>query len=108
MGKHFLLNLYGCSFELLNNEEFLISLIENAAKNSGATILKTVSHKFDPQGCTAICLLSESHISIHTYPELGNCYADIYTCGLANPRLGCDLIIDKLNPDNYKLTYFQR
>ena len=66
MGKHFLLNLYGCSSVLLNDENFLLDLIENAAIASGASVLKTVSHKFDPQGITAICLLSESHISIHT------------------------------------------
>jgi S-adenosylmethionine decarboxylase proenzyme len=108
MGKHFLLNLYGCSSVLLNDERFLIDLIENAAIASGATVLKTVSHKFDPQGITAICLLSESHISIHTYPELGKCYADIYTCGSADPKIGCDIIISQFNPTEYKLTYVQR
>ena len=108
MGKHFLLNLYGCSASLLNDEQFLMNLIESAAISSGATVLKTVSHKFDPQGVTAICLLSESHISIHTYPELGKCYADAYTCGAANPKIGCDMIIDSLNPTEYKLTYIQR
>ena len=68
MGKHFLLNLYGCSSILLNDEHFLIDLMENAAVVSGATVLKTVFHKFDPQGVTIICLLSESHISIHNWP----------------------------------------
>lgn len=50
MGKHFLLNLYGCSSALLNDEKYLIDLMENAAVASGATVLRTVSHKFDPQG----------------------------------------------------------
>jgi S-adenosylmethionine decarboxylase len=108
MGKHFLLNLYGCSSVQLNDEHFLIDLMENAAVASGATVLKTVYHKFDPQGITAICLLSESHISIHTYPELGKCYADIYTCGSSNPKIGCDILIQQLNPTEYKLTYIQR
>ena len=108
MGKHFLLNLYGCSSILLNDERFLIDLMENAAVASGATILKTVSHKFEPQGVTGICLLSESHISIHTYPELGKCYADIYTCGSANPKIGCDILIAQLNPTEYRLNYIQR
>jgi S-adenosylmethionine decarboxylase len=108
MGKHFLLNLYGCSSILLNDERFLIDLMENAAVASGATVLKTVSHKFEPQGVTGICLLSESHISIHTYPELGKCYADIYTCGSANPKIGCDILIAQLNPTEYRLNYIQR
>lgn len=108
MGKHFLLNLYGCSSVLLNDEHFLIDLIENAAVASGATVLKTVSHKFDPQGVTAICMLSESHISIHTYPELGKCYADIYTCGSANPKIGCDILIQQLKPQSYDLKFIGR
>jgi S-adenosylmethionine decarboxylase len=108
MGKHFLLNLYGCSSILLNDERFLIDLMENAAVASGATVLKTVSHKFEPQGVTGICLLSESHISIHTYPELRKCYADIYTCGSANPKIGCDILIAQLNPTEYRLNYIQR
>jgi S-adenosylmethionine decarboxylase len=108
MGKHFLLNLYGCSSVLLNDERFLINLIENAAISSGATVLKTVSHKFDPQGVTAICLLSESHISIHSWPEEGKAAIDCYTCGNANPKIGCDIIIDKLNPSEYKLNFIQR
>jgi S-adenosylmethionine decarboxylase len=108
MGKHFLLNLYGCSSALLNDEKYLIDLMENAAVASGATVLKTVSHKFDPQGVTAICLLSESHISIHTYPEHGKCYADIYTCGSANPKIGCDILIQQLSPHSYDLKFVGR
>jgi S-adenosylmethionine decarboxylase len=108
MGKHFLLNLYGCSSVLLNDEQFLIDLLENAAIASGASVLKTVSHKFDPQGITAICLLSESHISIHTWPEEGKAALDVYTCGSANPKIGCDIIIAQLNPSEYKLNYIQR
>jgi S-adenosylmethionine decarboxylase len=108
MGKHFLLNLYGCSSVLLNDEHFLIDLMENAAVVSGATVLKTVFHKFDPQGVTIICLLSESHISIHTWPEEHKASADIFTCGLANPKIGCDVIIEQLKPIEYKLNYIQR
>jgi S-adenosylmethionine decarboxylase len=108
MGKHFLLNLYGCSSVLLNDEQFLIDLLENAAIASGASVLKTVSHKFDPQGITAICLLSESHISIHTWPEEGKAALDVYTCGSANPKIGCDIIIAQLNPSEYRLNYIQR
>jgi S-adenosylmethionine decarboxylase proenzyme len=108
MGKHFLLNLYGCSSVLLNDEIFLVDLIENAAVASGATILKTVSHKFDPQGVTALCLLSESHISVHSWPEEGKASFDVYTCGSANPKIGCDIIILQLDPIEYKLTYIQR
>lgn len=108
MGKHFLLNLYGCSFSLLDNEFFLRDLLERAAIISGATIIQTISSKFEPQGCTIICLLSESHISIHTWPEQGTAAVDCYTCGDSNPRKGCDLIISEVDPTEYKLHFIQR
>ena len=67
MGKHYLLNLYGCDFDILNNENYLRNLIKLAAETTGATVIETISNKFTPYGVTAICLLSESHISIHTW-----------------------------------------
>jgi S-adenosylmethionine decarboxylase proenzyme len=75
---------------------------------SGANVIQTISKKFEPQGVTILCLLSESHISIHTYPELGNCYVDIFTCGAANPKIGCDRIIEQLNPQSYDLKFVGR
>ena len=108
MGKHYLLNLYGCSFELLNDSEYLINLIENAAVASGATVIQTISKKFEPQGVTVLCLLSESHISIHTWPEHGRAAVDVYTCGDCNPKIGCDIIIEQLHATNHTLSYIER
>ncbi len=108
MGKHYLLNLYGCSFVLLDDERCLIDLLENAAIVSGANVIQTISKKFEPQGVTILCLLSESHISIHTYPELGNCYVDIFTCGNCDPKIGVDIIIQQLYPKSYDLKYVDR
>jgi len=108
MGKHYLLNLYGCSFSHLNNEQFLIDLLENAAVASGATVVETIFKKFDPQGVTVLTLLSESHISIHTWPEDGNAAVDIFTCGDCNPKIGCDIIIEQLKAESNTLSYIER
>ena len=109
MGDHYLLNLYGCSFVLLDDEHYLIDLLENAAVASGATVVQTISKKFEPQGVTIICLLSESHISIHTWPEEGSCAVDVYTCGEnARPRLACDLIIKELDCQDPRVTHVKR
>ena len=108
MGKHYLLNLYGCSFVLLNDEHFLMDLLGNAAAASGATVCQTIFKKFDQQGVTVLCLLSESHISIHTWPEEGRAAVDVYTCGDSNPKIGCDIIIEQLYATDHKLTYIER
>lgn len=108
MGKHYLLNLCGCSLSLLDNEFFLRDLLENVATACGAQVLQTMSYQFDPQGVTAICLLSESHISIHTWPEKGEAAVDVFTCGYSNPKIACDIIIEQLNAETYKLDYVER
>jgi len=46
-----------------------------------ATLLDVTSHKFEPFGVTAIALLAESHISIHTWPDKCMAVCDVFTCG---------------------------
>jgi len=108
MGKHFLLNLYGCPFKLLNDPVILIDLLENAAYVSGAHVIQSIHKKFKPQGVTVLTLLSESHISIHTWPEDGNAAVDIFTCGDSNPKIGCDIIIQQLCSTSHTLSYIER
>lgn len=108
MGNHYLLNLYGCSFILLNDQEYLINLLENAAHLSGANVVNTIFKKFDPQGVTVLSLLSESHISIHTWPERGEAAVDLFTCGNCDPKIGCKLIIEKLYATKHTLSYIER
>ena len=83
-------------------------MIENAAEACGAHVLQTMSHHFNPQGVTAICLLSESHISIHTWPEKGEAAVDVFTCGDSEPKIACDIIIQQLNSTKYTLEYIER
>ena len=92
----------------MDDERCLIDLLENAAVASGATVIQTISKKFEPQGVTVVCLLSESHISIHTWPEEGKAAVDVYTCGDCNPKIGCDIIIKQLYATDHTLSYIER
>ena len=85
MGDHYLLNLYGCSYTVLNDEFYLRGLLEDAAICSGATVITNISKQFNPQGVTVLVLLAESHISIHT--RKGTWAVDIFTCGTVFLRL---------------------
>lgn len=96
MGKHYMLNLYGCPFELLNNELFLKQVITEASHSCKANLIDIISKQFHPQGVTVLALLSESHMSIHTWPEKGEAAIDVYTCGNARPELACAYLSDKL------------
>lgn len=82
---------------LLDDVELILEALTLAAKEANATILKTAFHRFAPHGVTAFLLLSESHISVHTWPELNKAALDIYTCGdHTDPEAGLDLILGRL------------
>ena len=81
IGVHAIIELYDCPYALLNDENYIRNAICRAARASGTHLLELTSHHFCPQGVTALGLLAESHISIHTWPETGYAAADLFTCG---------------------------
>jgi len=108
-GKHLLLELYKCDYEKLNDESFLRCSLNRAAKLANATVLNLISNKFDPQGVTAIALLAESHISIHTWPESNYSAVDIFTCGQNMvPELASQYLIKALRAKEHYLRVVDR
>jgi S-adenosylmethionine decarboxylase len=109
VGKHCILELYGCDGAKLDDEDFLRVTITAAAKRAGATLLNLITHRFEPQGVTGLALLAESHISIHTWPESGYAAVDVFTCGdHTMPEKACAVLVDELLADTHKLTSFRR
>lgn len=80
-GRHLILDLYDCDHKILDDYDELQRLLEAALVMAKATILRIFGEKFQPQGVTLLALLAESHASIHTWPEIGYCAIDLYTCG---------------------------
>jgi len=80
-GRHLILDLYKCDQEILNDYEELQRLLEASLVMAKANVLRIFGEKFKPQGVTLLALLAESHASIHTWPEIGYCAIDLYTCG---------------------------
>ena len=107
--KHLLLELYRCDSEKLNDESFLRCIVNRAAKIAKATVLNLISNKFEPQGVTAIALLAESHISIHTWPESNYSAVDIFTCGQSMlPELASQYLIEALKAEEHFLRVIER
>ena len=107
--KHCLLELYRCDCEKLNDESFLRCTLNRAAKLANATVLNLMSNKFEPQGVTAIALLAESHISIHTWPESYYSAVDIFTCGKnMMPELASRYLIESLMAKEHSLRIIER
>ena len=80
-GRHLILDLYDCDPEILNDYEGLEQIMLAGLSLSKANVLRIIGEHFKPQGVTLLALLAESHCSIHTWPEIGYCAIDLYTCG---------------------------
>ncbi len=81
VGRHYVASYVGCDVATLTRQKGLLAALEAAVTASGATLLKTCEYAFPEGGCTVVMLLSESHASIHTYPEYAACFIDLFTCG---------------------------
>jgi len=107
--KHILFTLKECSENLLNDESHIRNVLVHASHLCKSTLLDVSSHKFDPQGVTAIALLAESHISIHTWPELGMAVCDVFTCGDHTcPRAGVTYMYDMMDAKDIVSNEFVR
>jgi S-adenosylmethionine decarboxylase len=95
VGTHCILELYDCPEYLLNDVVFIKQALQTAAQHAQSTLLDEVSHEFSPHGVTALALLAESHISVHTWPELGYMAADVFTCGQhTRPESACQYLLE--------------
>ena len=79
-GNHYLASLKDCGIDLKDISTIKAG-VEAAIIHSGATILTYNDHTFEGGGYTIFFVLSESHCSIHTYPEYGHLFIDYFTCG---------------------------
>ncbi|MDN5348177.1 MAG: S-adenosylmethionine decarboxylase [Clostridia bacterium] len=109
LGRHVLAEVYGCSFEALNDIDKVREIMVNAALVAGAEIREVCFHKFSPQGVSGVVVISESHLAIHTWPELGYAAVDVFTCGeKVNPWEACKYLSEKFQAAQVHATEIQR
>jgi len=80
-GTHFFASYKECNTQALEDISKLKDVLKEAVEKSGATILKYDFFDFSDDSTTGTFILSESHASIHTYPEHKACFVDLFTCG---------------------------
>lgn len=103
LGRHILCEVYGCDPLVLNDAETIETILVDAALKAGAEIREVAFHKFSPQGVSGVVVISESHLAIHTWPELGYAALDVFTCGdRVDPWDACNYITDKFKAQSVK------
>ena len=80
-GKHLVCDIKGIqNLDLLNSSKKLIEMLHNICEKYNFQILEKIHYDFVSIGCSILFLLSESHVSIHTFPEKNHISFDLYTC----------------------------
>ena len=109
LGLHIIADLYGVEADLIDRVEDIRALLEGAVKYANLTKISSHYYQFRPHGATGVVLIAESHISIHTWPELGIATVDVYTCGEPDQCVeAMNYIIQKLKPTRVDKKVFER
>ncbi|MCL6596027.1 MAG: adenosylmethionine decarboxylase [Firmicutes bacterium] len=81
LGRHILAEVFGCDRSILDDPGRVERILVDAALQAGAEVREVAFHKFSPQGVSGVVIISESHLAVHTWPELGYAALDVFTCG---------------------------
>jgi S-adenosylmethionine decarboxylase proenzyme len=108
LGKHLLLDFFHCKMDGLDNVFIVKDLICKVAEVLGATVVSNNFHHFTPLGVSGVLIITESHITIHTWPEYDFAAIDIFYCGKLNIEAGIQLLKALLQTENVTIQEFHR
>jgi len=95
--------------KVIKNKKELETLLRGAAKAANSNPLQLSIYKFKPRGITGVILLAESHIAVHTWPEIGYIAIDIFTCGKkARPQKALKFFENYLEPKKMDVNEIKR
>ena len=105
-GVHLLVEIWGGKG--LDDLPRTETAMREAVAACGATLLDLKLHRFQPQGITGVAMLSESHLTIHSWPETGYAAVDVFTCGSCDPYRAIPALRAAFDPTKLQVTEQKR
>lgn len=106
-GNHLIIDLFGAN--RLDELAYVEQTLKKCVDVAGASLLHIHLHHFTPNGgISGVAVLSESHISIHSWPEANYAALDVFMCGDAKPELCIEVLRDAFEADNVVVKTHQR
>jgi S-adenosylmethionine decarboxylase len=106
-GSHLIIDLFGA--RRLDDLKHIERTLKRCVEVAGATLLHIHLHHFTPNGgVSGVAVLSESHISIHSWPEADYAALDVFMCGNAKPHLCVDILRDAFDAREVVVKEHQR
>jgi S-adenosylmethionine decarboxylase len=88
----------------MTDRDVIEGALRTAAAACGATVLSIQIHEFgESAGITGVAILAESHITIHTWPEIDYAAFDIFVCGTCDPDKATQALTDIFQPKKRKV-----
>ncbi|MFZ8826800.1 MAG: adenosylmethionine decarboxylase [Armatimonadota bacterium] len=107
VGKHLIAECWDCN-DRIYSPTAVREALEDAVQASGATLLRLIVHTFEPYGVSAVAIVSESHLFIHTWPEMRYIAVDVFTCGETFPERALEVIREHFEPRRVKTLELER
>lgn len=109
VGHHYIVEASGCDPKIISDVSKVQQILVKAAEMSGANVWAVSFHKFPPTGVSGVVVISESHISTHTWPEYGYGALDFYTCGdTVDPEKGLIYAVESFGASSSHITEITR
>ena len=109
LGRHVILDLRDCNPGLLDDPQYIRSLLLDVAHDISATVIDETIHQFSPQGVSGVIAIAESHIAIHTWPEHAYAAVDIFTCGeTMDARSAVETLVERLECGDHSVVELAR
>ena len=109
VGYHYIIEASGCDKEILRDSNKLKDILVQGAKIGKMDVRTVHFYKFSPTGVSGMVIVSESHVSIHTWPEEGYAAIDVYICGESTePEKTIDYILEKIGAEYAHITEIKR
>jgi S-adenosylmethionine decarboxylase len=108
MPSHILVDVRPADADLLKTVEPVWSILREAVARSGATVIHTHVHQFSPHGFSGFFLIAESHVSVHSWVELGLLAIDILSCGNMDPQAIVGHLREHISPAEVSVLHVTR
>ena len=108
LSTHLLVEMSGCNPEYLTDQVRVYDTLYGAVSESGARVVASECHPFPGGGLSVTVILSESHISVHTFPEIRYATLDFFTCGDSRPLRGMKTILEGFGAGTHEFVIIPR
>lgn len=109
IGYHYIVEAAGCDAEIIGSPDHMRELMTRAARDGEMGIRTSYFYRFSPSGVSGVVIVSESHISVHTWPEKGYAALDVFVCGEeVKPEKAIHSILKEIGSTDAHVTEIKR